>query len=258
MPNFILIPQSDFLACTVTASSENASFPGDNVLVYGRPGKEYRSGDTAETTLVLDFGAVAQVGGLYVGEVNFEDLVIQGNDTDSWSSPAFSQAVTVTLDVLTQRRKGFFLLTSFEYQYLRLVIENQTRTDGAAFYRIGVVLAVGSAAALAYNPSWGYEYGAQKMYKRIETESGSVETVITGLKSRWRGVLDFDTRSGFEPTVEAWNAEDPGSVFLFYENGWNSGDSARAWLAKLEGEIRIGQPQYGKMQLGQMTLVEVV
>ena len=255
MPNVLLIPQSDFLTCTVAASGENPAFPASNALVYARPGKEYRSPDTDETSLVLDFGASTEVAGLYLGEVNFEALVIEGNVEDSWEAPAFSLETTVNLDVLTQRRKGFFALTSFEYQYLRLVIEDQTRLDGAAFYRIGVILPTASANPLPHDPKRGYRYSARKASKRVEMESGAVETVVTGLKAKWRGVLDFDFDASDEPTVLSWNAEEPGSVFLFFENG---GATEKAYLAKFEGDIEISWPQHNRVEVGQITLEEVV
>ena len=257
MSNFIL--SFAFVDYTPTASTEHASFPDDNVADLLSPGAEYRSADALETTIVLDTGATGTaVAAVYMGGVNVTSMTIQGNDTDAWGSPAFSLAVTISQDAELLKRKGFFALTGFEYRYMRLVIPVQTRTDGEAFYRMGVAALMSTAAELPINPQYNYERAPGWPHEEVELDGGGVETLILGLCMRFEAELEFQARKTHESTFHAINAVQPGQPFIFYENGWHEGGTEKAYLVRIEKPLRIKWEAESYFSTNRWKLVEIV
>lgn len=109
---------------TITPSSENAEFPVSNILDNRRT-KVFRSTSNS-TSIVFDFGtfqeidSFAIVGHTFYG-FGFTSITLEFNNTNSWTTPAFSQTLTPDYE---------FDFCNFEfsnvqnYRYARLVLTN--------------------------------------------------------------------------------------------------------------------------------------
>jgi hypothetical protein len=258
MPNFILIGESDFITpTTITASSEASGFPGSNLLDVHKPGAEWRSTATTEQNIVFDTGTVGcVVTAVFLGDVNFTSVTIQGNATDSWGSPSFSQAFTVSKDNVVQRYKAFAALTGFAYRYLRLLVPAQSPTDSEAFFRIGTAIPASWAGEMEINPEYGgYAYSGQKLSKTEEI-AGSVKTRVMSLKKQFG--CEMSIVGNLEHVSNFWskyNAEDPGAAFILYENGLYGGGTEKAYLLEMEDYAELSWGDYRQYQ-GRMRFME--
>lgn len=118
---------------TISASGSSAGFPAANIALLD-PGITWKA-DTfpnpAGAWLKVDFGSAQSVAGLFLNNANFTTATWQGNATDSWTSPSFSQALTNATDK-AGKTKGFFSPTvAFNYRYLRLFIPYQALISGS-------------------------------------------------------------------------------------------------------------------------------
>jgi hypothetical protein len=113
-------------SATITASETNAQFPASN-LTDDRRTKVYRS-VTSSCNVVFDFGSVKDINSIAIvdsgiSSFGFTSATIQLNSTNTWTSPAVSQALTIDAET------GWinYNWTSVQsYQFARLVLTNAT------------------------------------------------------------------------------------------------------------------------------------
>lgn len=262
MSNFLFIPETYFIDATPTASSENASYPDDNITGYAHPAQEYRSANTSETTIVLDTGTPDQaIEGIYIGGVNFTSMYLAASNTTSWATPDFGEsAKTIALDKVVQRRKGLFVTTGWDGEYLRIRIPNQATTDSETFFRIGVVILFSNAVEMPVNPDYGYERGAPREYHTRKYPGGGRETLNLGLYDAFTSDMIL---SGTVSEVEdfVWDyikKPSPGSAYVLYENGWRSGGTEKTYLVEIENpeDIRVKAPNYNEAETNSIRLIE--
>lgn len=220
MSNFIFA--YDLIDYTPTASSESSNYPASNIKLYDHLRRHYRSGVSTEVSIVLDFTSAKNVKVLYLNDVNFANVTIQGNSTNAWTSPPLSQSHTVLFDEQVQRRKLCVVLTTFNYRFMRVLIPAQTPTDGMSIFRIGNVLCCGSMLTLTTNPS--YPYVRQASYPeplQVSFLSGGKELVETGNYKIWTGEFGFDHLSS-ESDIWTLDAIRANEHIVFFENRGNS------------------------------------
>lgn len=125
----------------VTGSTQDATYVATNVKSPQRPFLPWRTTATSEQTLVLDFLGTATITFLALIYGNFIDVTVQGNATDSWGAPSFSQATKLSRNPWNSRYHLGIVLSGFAYRYMRIVIAAQTPIDGAAYFRLGGIWA---------------------------------------------------------------------------------------------------------------------
>jgi hypothetical protein len=117
--------------------------PASQVQSPQRPFKRAWSTNLSAQRLTIDFGGSAALQVMALIHVNFTTATIQGNATDTWGSPSYSQAVTI--DVSPNDRYQYAHRPSvaipFNLRFLSFSIPNQATTDGAATFRIGGIWA---------------------------------------------------------------------------------------------------------------------
>lgn len=111
---------------TITPSEVNAQFPASN-LIDDRRTKVYRS-TTASCNIVFDFGATKSINSIAIvdsgiSNFGFTTATIQLNSTDSWTSPAVSQSLTIDTEAGWVNYNWASLQN---YRYARLVLTNAT------------------------------------------------------------------------------------------------------------------------------------
>ena len=77
----------------VNSGSEDADYPAAN-LVDGRPGRPAKL-TTASGSWVLAFGGATRIDIVALGAHNLTAATLQGNATNAWTAPTFSQALTI-------------------------------------------------------------------------------------------------------------------------------------------------------------------
>jgi len=128
-------------ASIITGSSEAANSPATNISKPARPFLPWRTAAGGDQSVVINFAAAKQIDAVWLVNVNFAQVRIQGNASDAWGAPAFNQLYTVGLSPWNFRYQLGVRLTGFNYQYMRVFIPSQTPTDGTAAYLLGGVWA---------------------------------------------------------------------------------------------------------------------
>ncbi len=234
MANFIF--GYTFTAYSAVASSEDSNYPGTNLSIYGFTKRHFRSLVSTAVTIVFDFTTAKALAGVMLHDINFTDVFIEGNATDSWGSPAFSQQFTPAKDERTERYKLYATLTGFNYRYMRLRIPAQTPVDGLSVFKIGTVVCLDTILEISESPDWSYDYSADEEIKVNEFESGGDERVNLG-DLIWRGSFSFNpyirTNEG-----ELWtlNSIKKDENLVFFEN---LGDVSKVYLCRRDTKIKV-------------------
>lgn len=136
-------------SATLTASTENALFPVENIQDDRRT-KVFRSTANSDN-VVLDFGSAKDIDSILVTSnpvsgFGFTTITIEANSSNSWGAPPFSQAITVN----TQYGIGLYeLATPISYRYVRVVM-----TSGGSYCELSNLF-IGEKIT----PSRGLNYG---------------------------------------------------------------------------------------------------
>lgn len=157
----------------ITQSSEDATYVADNLQTPERPFLPWRTTVVTASSAVVDFlvaGRVVRL--LLLVNVNYASVTIQGNASDSWGSPSFSQQYAVTKNPLTGRYQMGTFLTGFAYRYMRILIPAQQPTDGAAYFSTGG-LWCGLIAGLPRGYRWGERRRVVEPRADVQPTSGA-------------------------------------------------------------------------------------
>jgi len=241
----------------LTVSSEDANYPKANMLDLGHLRRHYRSTVITEVTIVIDFSTAKAIKLVFLNDVNFTNVYIQGNTTNTWTSPPFSQQFTISKDARTNRYKLCAILMDFNYQYMRIRIMGQTPTDGLSVFRIGTLFATEAILELSRNPSHPYEYQAPKAKPQIiQFLSGTVEKVGRGDIKIWEGSFGFNLyERSKEDEIWTLDAIDEDDYLVFYEN---LGDTSKGYLCQRDGSVRISWNRPNNMNIATLIFREAV
>lgn len=218
MTSYYARPDDDLAleADTVTASAEDSEYPADNLISENAAKTAKLS--TTSGSWVLAFAAKVAPEAVVLANQYLDaglSVAIQGNDTDSWGSPAFSQAITIP----AKRRDGpasqrwtvnpWALLGDLDdptgYLFWRLVIIG-TNSQNVAVGRL-LLLSSLRAVDLFYDSEMGESDRPQDDAGQIvqPTELG-VETIYT-IGGPRRGMttvmLASDSSAGTAPVQDA-------------------------------------------------------
>ena len=126
---------------TITGSSEDADYPASNIANPERPFLPWRTTAITDQNVVIDFTTTTQLSLIILVRTNFAAATIQGNATNTWGAPSYSQAVTIARNPVMWRYQYAILPVGFNYRYLRIFIPAQTPVDGASYFLLGGVWA---------------------------------------------------------------------------------------------------------------------
>jgi hypothetical protein len=125
-------------AAAVTGSTAQAAYPATNVKTPERPFMPWKTTVATASDVVIDFGATKTLDAVALSNVNFTSATIQGNATNSWTAPSYTQSITIARNRWNTRyQHGHQIVGSFSYRYLRISIGTQTPVDGSSGFSIG-------------------------------------------------------------------------------------------------------------------------
>lgn len=152
----------EFLSITaVSATSEDAEFPKEYAVDRVSPTKEYRTGNTLQTRLVIDLGAAKTDIECYLDYVNFTSFKYQesANGVSGWADVGSTRTVSIDPIHGIYRRRDAITLTS--KRYLGILIPAQTPVDNASYFRIGTFCVPVNVAELETQTDIGYPFSMQ-------------------------------------------------------------------------------------------------
>lgn len=109
----------------LTESSAKSGFPPGNVAI-SQLARVFKF-DGNSGNLVIDLGADYQITVISLGNTNISSsgtLTIEGNSSDSWTSPPYQESVTIDDNTTNQ-----ILILDKTYRYFRIVMDDSTLSD---------------------------------------------------------------------------------------------------------------------------------
>lgn len=226
----------------ITARSQATGYGKVNVMDRWNLKRRFRADDiTANNYLLKFYHTTPQTFvGVFLNDVNFDAVQLQGNGADSWTVPDYAGTeIEVFQNKITGRSQVYIPISGFSNAYSRIFISSGAGPVGSyqTKWEIGTVCFLTAITELSRD--MGYEYGqtARHFFKTSVNER-----VKLGEEIRWEGSLVFGNRE-LDEEDELWtlNQIDMSLPFLFYEN---KGDTAAAYLCVRDDSIEIKRISY--------------
>ena len=233
MGNFIF--GYNFKSYTATASSTEPGYPVANIYDYEHPRLQWRSMSIASEQWVKAYTGATNITlrGVMLNDVNFTNIKIQHNTTDSW--PGTSADYTVTQDERTGRYK-IYVPFNASAKYVRIVIPAQAVTDNLPAFRIGCLIILDTIVELSVNPSFPYTYDADEKMATNEFESGGFDDVNLGARI-WSGSFGFQVHDrAYESEIWWLNRIGKNANLVFYEN---CGDRSKCYQCRRRTPVQV-------------------
>lgn len=161
---------------TITASTENAQFSKSNIQDYRRT-KVFRSTSNSDN-VVFDTQETSNIDSVVVVDnwdsgFGISTLTIQGNATDTWGAPEFSESITLN----TKHGVGYKEFSSTEsVRFARAVMTSTLGYCELSKIFIGEKLTIGSGRSINY----GWTFKDEELSNKSVNRYGQVFTdVIT-------------------------------------------------------------------------------
>ena len=175
-------------------------FSSDKVHDYNRDTR-FRSASAAATfSMVIDNAASVDFNVLTILDHNFTSsatITLEGNATDSWGSPSFSEAVT-----WASKKLGHYTSSLESYRYARVTVSDTSNSDG--YIEIGTLF-LGEYMELSRNFSPGldisielsktaaknrYNITKKRFHNKRQKISASWDFIVDADKTKLETMLD--------------------------------------------------------------------
>lgn len=215
---------------TITSRTEVAAYPDDNVEEYWHLKRRFRANDVTKNDWLLkfDFGAAKTVAGVFLNDVNFDEVQIQGHATDAWGAPTYNEPlVEISLDERVNRYKVFIPITGFNLRWMRIFIPTSATAVGSykTKWEVGSVVVLDTVPTISKNAMMRT---SSKAFRDIPLPHGGFERIELGSNLRWECDITIEQRAEVDE-AEYWaiNVLDSAEPLIFYEN---AGDTDKAYL----------------------------
>jgi len=257
-----IIFSNDFVDLgTITSRSEASGYADDNIKDHWHLKRRFRANDVTANNWLLkfNFGAAKSVVGVFLNDVNFDKVKIQGHSSDTWGSPSYNGSeITISRDEIVDRYKVYIPISGFNLQWMRIFIPSGAAAVGdyTTKWEVGTVVVLDSATMLAKNMAYGYERDGKKAFSDIDLPHGGFERVNLGDDLRWEAKLAFDIREESEES-ELWivNNYNIGDPVIFYEN---REDTSKAYLCLRDDSYRLTLTEYNIIEGNAIRLKELI
>lgn len=166
-------------------SSETSGFPATEIKEWEFQFDLWRATGASDEWIILDLGSAKQINGLGILNPNVPQVILEGNDTTTFTSPSFTTGtVTMETDPFRERYYHYFdadALSGFNYRYIRIFFPSgQTTLDGDSVYSLGGVVVSDSAEDLPFTVNAGITLTPLMAGQRIGMMSGRRQFVQRG------------------------------------------------------------------------------
>ena len=254
-----MIFSSDILDLgTISARSQNASYPASNVGDLWHLKRRFRAGDaiTGDWLLKFDLGATISVAGIFLNDVNFDKVQIQAHGSDAWSTPDYdSGEIPISQNPFTGRYQ-VYIPVSFSKQWVRIYIPSSATVVGdyTSAWEIGTVVLLGSVNELSKGAQ-ELSRGASDQVQTIKLPSGAHEAVQVGDALRWEGEFAWAPRRiEKESDLLTLNRALRGDPLVYYDN---QGDTWDAYLCRRDTSYSASEAGL-HVESQAMKLVEII
>lgn len=232
MANHIYTTEDYFVTpSSVTAVSEAAGREAQNVLTWSRPNRLFiGTGAVGSEALTFDFGTAVTLPAVFVDNYNTDGVTIQGNATDSWGAPSYSESFNPTGDNEWGRDRIYCATTLFvNYRYMRILPRTGTTTDGSSVWKVGGVLCVDSVFTVSENFGFPFDVEIFEPVDRQQRVGAPPEVSILGEKRFVLGLSQPVATENMDTDARTILNQGEGRHVLFYRN---NGDLREAWCMK--------------------------
>lgn len=245
-------------------SSEDANYPDDNLKLYWSITRAARSTTVASIwTIDIDLlAAMAPV--ICLDHCNFASVIVHGNTSNSWGSPAYSSStLTISKEYATGRYKVWIDCAGHSYRYWRIHVPVQTPTDSAAYFQLGRLIVLNPTYVITATQNIEYGYSQEAMSSIVvnqfeDSDSGSREVIYLDDHLRWQGSIQWGAQS--ESNMDQiWtiNQVIQKGLVVFYEN---RSDTSKFWVCHRGQGAALSQSisSYDIANSGSIDLIEVI
>jgi hypothetical protein len=192
---------------TLTASTENAQFPVENIQDPRRT-KVFRSTSNSDN-IVLDFGETSEFDSVLIVEnplngFGISTITIQANTTNSWSSPPFSQAVTFS----SEHGVGIAEFSTQQYRFARIVM-----TSTLGYCELPNIF-IGMAIQPSRGVNLGWTYKDEDLSITKKNRYGQKFSDIIARQRIFSGVINNLDKDDMDDIFEIYDAK--GEVNPFF------------------------------------------
>jgi len=229
---------------SVTSEDAGGVYLKANLAEPDRPFLPWRATGASAQRIVIDFGAATALDAIALIRANFLSATVQGNASNSWGSPSYSQAVTVARNPYNRRYQHLHAPTTgaFAYRYLSILIPTQSPVPeglsptAAAYFLLGGLWA-GALTAAPRNTQFPRittvepHYDIQPPHKAWLERLEAGEPVI--LAAFPFDAVTGDPSPGLADEVRTWGewqrkVRDAGAVLFQAEDA----DPSQCWIAQ--------------------------
>lgn len=224
MGNYVF--STAFVTGTAIASSAQTAFPASNVLLYTRPQRCWKALGIGTSVYVgVNFGGPTTVAAIVVDDINVTGVAVErSSDGSSWTTIG---SLTLNADPVDGRRKYYYPLAAFYYQYIRVRSTQTSTTDGSPYMRLGSLAVLASVTEWTHNPSGRFVWQPIQAVAEQRFGGGGAEPVALGPRGALVGfsapvmplasLTNLLTVAGYsyaQPLVFARNAANPQEVYI--------------------------------------------
>ena len=181
-------------------------------------------------TITIDLGSAKEIKALVIFDHNFTSSVtlsLKGNTSDAWGAPAFSEAVSYSVDKILH-----YLSSAQTYRYWQLQITDTSNPD--THIEIGELF-----LGTYFEPDKNFSYGTgvrdiKSVIRREKTSYGVSKKRFYNLQKQFSYDLNYITDiADFVTMLEALGDKDTGIMQPLYFNE-DSAIPANTWMVELE------------------------
>jgi len=181
-------------------------------------------------TILIDFGTAQAIDSFVIYDHNFTSgvtLTLEGNATDAWGGPSYSESVSYAADKIT-----FYLSSAQTYRYFRLEVIDAANSDG--YIEIGEMF-LGAYFEPAQNFSFGSgSRGTRALIDRNKSAYGVEFKRFYNYQKMFNYAFENITDiADFQTMFDALGSRSAGTVDALFFNE-DSESLANTWLVRLE------------------------
>lgn len=260
MANEVISSASFITPSRVLPTTTDTGVSAANVADWAHPFRVWRAtGFGSGNNLVIDFGVTTSVAAVHIDNLNCSLITIQGNATNSWGSPSFSNAdVTVARDGRDGRyRLGYRALTSFNYRYMNIFTSQSSGIDGGVGLQVGTVACFSAVTQWTDSqPEFPLSWTAIDPCEEGEGfAGGGAEPVSLGNTYIEQSLTNANLEPAGISTMETVIGYGRSQLFLFY---LNDGDTSHGYLVRRKGLVTMSRDSPGWWSYANILLREAV